>query len=34
MRRQKIIWVHSRKKTLDPILKDENRRITQVPHLP
>lgn len=34
MRRQKIIWVHSSKKTLELTLRDEIRRITQVSHIP
>jgi len=34
MRRQKIIWVYSRNKTLELILRDESRRITQVSHIP
>jgi len=34
MRRQKIIWVQSRKKTLELMLRDESRRITRVSHIP
>ena len=34
MRRQKIIWVLYRKKTLEVMLRGESRRITQVSHIP